>query len=151
MIVSVLVTIATIGCGQSSTQPTTAPTLPTTKMNIAGKEFLLEIARTNKTRETGLMYRDALPADRGMIFVFNDNTRRAFWMRNTRIPLDIFYLSPDGVIVSIHSMKPYDLTSTPSAAPAMYAIEVNAGVATALGLRPGDKIEIPPEARAAEE
>jgi len=76
---------------------------------------------------------------------------RGFWMRNTRIPLDIVYVRPDGLIVSVHTMKPLDLTSVKSAGPAMYAIELNAGVAGQLGLKPGDMVDIPPSARDATE
>lgn len=138
-----------LGCERRTVTPTT--TLPTTTMQIGGKTFTLEIARNNKDREKGLMFRDAMPADHGMIFVFPDMQPRGFWMRNTRIPLDIVYVQPDGQIVSIHTMKPLDLTSVKSGGPAMYAIELNAGIAVQLGLKPGDMVDIPPNARDATE
>ena len=68
-----------------------------------------------------------MPADHGMIFVFRDESPRAFWMKNTLIPLDILYLDATGRVVSVKQMKPHDLTRVPSDGPAMYAIELNAG------------------------
>jgi uncharacterized membrane protein (UPF0127 family) len=137
------------GCERRTQTP--VATLPTTAMQLGGKTYSLEIAKTNKHREQGLMHRDSMPADHGMIFVFPDTQPRGFWMRNTRIPLDIIYVRPDGQIVSIHTMKPLDLSSVKSAGPAMYAIELNAGVAGALGLKAGDVLQIPPEAKEASE
>jgi uncharacterized membrane protein (UPF0127 family) len=72
-------------------------------------------------------------------------------MRSTRIPLDIIFLEPDGRIVSIHTMKPLDISSTSSDGPAMYAIELNAGTAASLGLKPGAWLQIPENARDAAE
>jgi uncharacterized membrane protein (UPF0127 family) len=149
------VACAAAGCDQAASPRSAASSqpsgLPTTKMNLGGKTFTIEIARTDKTREHGLMDRDSMPADHGMIFVFKDEQPRAFWMRNTRIPLDIVFISADGQIVSVHSMKPFDLSSTRSAGPAKYAIELNEGVAAAQNLKPGDKLEIPADARDAQE
>jgi uncharacterized membrane protein (UPF0127 family) len=69
-------------------------------------------------------------------------------MKNTRIPLDILYLDAGGQVVSIHQMKPYDTrTETRSARPAKYAIELNVGRAAAVGVKPGDVLEIPASAR----
>jgi uncharacterized membrane protein (UPF0127 family) len=121
--------------------------LPTTNMRLGQAQFVIEIANTDPTREHGLMERDSMPNNRGMIFVFPDETPRAFWMKNTRIPLDIVFLDHAGQIVSIKQMKAYDLTSVPSDAPAKYAIELNAGAAQAAGLKVGDQVQIPPEAR----
>jgi hypothetical protein len=121
--------------------------LRTVEMLIGGRTFILEVADTDGDRQMGLMNRDALPAGHGMIFVFDRERPQGFWMKNTRIPLDILFLDKDGKIVSIHTMKPYDLNTTQSAGPAKYAIELNAGVASRLGLKPGDQLEIPSSAR----
>jgi uncharacterized membrane protein (UPF0127 family) len=88
-----------------------------------------------------------MPADHGMIFVFPDTEPRSFWMKDTRIPLDILYLDPDGVVVSIRQMKPYDLSGVHSDKPAKYAIELNKGAAERAGVKVGDKLEIPEAAR----
>jgi uncharacterized membrane protein (UPF0127 family) len=79
-----------------------------------------------------------------MIFVFDDAEVRGFWMKNTRIPLDIIYVAPDGVIVAIKPLEPFDLRSTSSDRPAQYAIELNRGMAAASGIKVGDRLSIPP-------
>ncbi len=76
--------------------------LPTTTMKLGSKQFTLEIANSEETRETGLMYRDSMPADHGMIFVFQSPQFVNFYMKNTRIPLDIVFVDPNGVVVSVN-------------------------------------------------
>jgi uncharacterized membrane protein (UPF0127 family) len=92
------------------------------------------------------MFRDSMPPDHGMLFVFQTEERQGFYMRNTRIPLDILFLDSSGTVVSIHQMYPFDESSTLSAAPARYAIELNQGAAAAAGVKAGDRLSIPPEA-----
>src|ERR1043165_5369353 len=82
--------------------------LRTVQMTIGNSRFTLEVADTMPTQQKGLMNRDSMPADHGMIFVFESDEPRAFWMHNTRIPLDILYVDSAGRIVSIRQMKPYD-------------------------------------------
>lgn len=141
-----LLCVALLGCSDGQ-QSATRPALRTVQMKVGTGNFTLEVADSDSTREHGLMKRDSLPEDRGMIFVFEEEDQRAFWMKNTRIPLDIIYVDAVGKVVSIHQMKPYDLTSTPSAGPAMYAIELNWGMAAKCGIKPGDVVEIPASAR----
>lgn len=119
----------------------------TVQMQLGGKKFTLEVADEPAERELGLMMRDSMPSDHGMIFVFPHEDRLSFWMKNTRIPLDIIYVDQGGKIVSIHQMRPYELLGTPSDAPAKYAIELNKGMAAKLGLKPGDQLTIPESAR----
>jgi len=132
-----------LGC-DSSTQPST---LRTTTMQIGSKTFTLEVADTEPVREYGLMKRDSMPADHGMIFVFGSDEPRSFWMKNTRIPLDIMYVRSDGTVVSMRQMRAYDLTPVPSGGAAKYAIEVNNGVLSMTGIHEGDKVQIPQDAR----
>jgi uncharacterized membrane protein (UPF0127 family) len=113
-------------------------------MRLGNKPFTLEVADTPATVQYGLMRRDSMPADHGMIFVFADEAERGFWMKNTRIPLDIVYVAADGKIVSIKQMKPYDERTTPSDGPAQYAIELNKGAAESVGLKPGMALQLPP-------
>ncbi|WP_428937088.1 DUF192 domain-containing protein [Fontivita pretiosa] len=117
--------------------------LPTISITLGKRTFTLEVANTNRTREIGLMHRDSMPRDHGMLFVFPDEQRRAFWMKNTRIPLDIIYLDAAGRIVAIKPMQPYDLSSVSSDRPAKYAIELNQGMAAEAGVRVGDVVAIP--------
>ncbi len=85
----------------------------------------VEIADTDESRAKGLMFRDKLGENNGMLFVFTDETYREFWMMNTYIPLNIAYISRHGLINEIHYMRPLDTTARyPSQKPAMYALEV---------------------------
>jgi uncharacterized membrane protein (UPF0127 family) len=119
-------------------------------MPIGHQTFTLEVADTDEKREIGLMSRDSMPASHGMIFVFPREEPRGFWMKDTRIPLDIIYVAADRRVASIHQMNPFDLTRVNSAGPAMYAIELNADTAKKLGVKPGDRLGIPPEVTAKE-
>jgi len=121
--------------------------LATVKMQIGKRTFTLEVADTSASQEHGLMERDSMPSDHGMIFVFPQEQERFFWMKNTRFPLDIIFVDASGKIVSIHQMRAYDLHTTPSDAPAKYAIELNAGAAGDAGVQAGDKLNIPPAAK----
>lgn len=101
----------------------------------------IEIADTDYETETGLMYRDAMETNQGMLFVFDDEIPRYFYMKNTKIPLDIIYISADKTIVSFQkNAKPFDESSLPSNAPAKYVLEINAGLADAWGLSVGDRL-----------
>ncbi|MEM9679997.1 MAG: DUF192 domain-containing protein [Bacteroidota bacterium] len=102
----------------------------------------IEIADDDYQIQTGLMYRDSMKEKQGMLFIFPDMQLRNFYMKNTRIPLDIIYIDADYKIVSFQRhAKPYDETSLPSEAPAKYVLEVNAGLVEEWQLNKGDKIE----------
>lgn len=98
-----------------------------------------EVARTFEEREKGLMYREKLEKGHGMIFVFTDLQTRSFWMKNTFIPLDIAYLDAELRIVDIQAMEAQSLDSHPSAAPAMFALEVPLGWFGEVGISVGDQ------------
>lgn len=117
------------------------------RMPIGSETFTLEVADTPAKQQLGLMHRKSLPRDRGMLFVFEDERERSFWMKNTHIPLEIIYADARGKVVSVKQMKPLDETSTPSDGPAKYAVELNQGTAQRLNVRPGDVLAIPAEAR----
>jgi len=96
----------------------------------------LELARTSQEHERGLMFRDYLPPDSGMLFVYTFAARESYWMYNTLIPLSIAFIDRDGTIVDIQDMArlpdPSDESQAarfvyPSAAPYWYALEVNSG------------------------
>jgi uncharacterized membrane protein (UPF0127 family) len=140
-----LVAAALAGCRNSDGKAESG--LRVVEVKVGSKQLTLEVADTPDARQTGLMRRDSMPADRGMLFVFPTEESLGFYMKNTRIPLDIVYIDAVGQVVSIHTMKPYDLSTTRSAGPAKYAIEVNAGIAKASGVKVGDLITIPDDAR----
>jgi uncharacterized membrane protein (UPF0127 family) len=114
-------------------------------MVIGRETFNLEIADSMEEHRRGLMYRESMPQDRGMIFVFDTEEDRSFWMENTLIPLDILYVDAAGRIVSIKAMAPRDRTPVPSEGPARYAIELNQGAAARAAVNPGDVLALPPD------
>lgn len=102
----------------------------------------IEIADDEYQTQTGLMYRKSMPDNQAMLFIFNNEVRRSFYMKNTEFALDIIYLNAEKEIVSIQkNAQPYDETSLPSEVPAMYVLEVNAGLSDSWGLEVGDKLE----------
>lgn len=101
----------------------------------------IEIADTDYDIQTGLMYRSTMEPNQGMLFVFDDEEERFFYMKNTQIPLDIIYIDANKKIVSFQkNAKPFNETSLPSHVPAKYVLEVNAGMADAWSLKEGDSI-----------
>lgn len=92
-----------------------------------GKAHLtVEIADTPRKRNIGLMYRENLPENHGMLFVFPEEDYLSFWMKNTKIPLSLAYFNKDGVLTEIYHMEPNQTKITyPSKQKAMYALEVN--------------------------
>ena len=103
--------------------------------------FQVDLAVTPAQRSRGLMFRETLAEDEGMLFLFAREAPRSFWMKNTYLPLDIIFLDRRGVIVSIAAdARPLDETSIPSGLPAAGVLEVLAGTARQLGLEPGDRV-----------
>ena len=101
----------------------------------------IEIADDDYSTETGLMYRTKLETNQGMLFIFPDLQMRSFYMKNTKIPLDIIYIDEDKTIVSFQkNAKPMDETSLPSEAPAKYVLELNGGLSDEWQLEVGDKV-----------
>lgn len=115
-------------------------------VELGGKKFSVEIADTREKQALGLMFRDEMPADQGMLFIFPNEAPRSFWMKNTRIPLDIMYFDEDLIMVSISAdTKPCKIKrcpSYPSIATAKYVLELNAGTASELGVGPGDRLKV---------
>ena len=101
-----------------------------------------EVARTPEERSRGLMYREELAPDAGMLFIFPDNAVRGFWMQNTYIPLDIAFLDPSFRIVDIQQMEPMTTEQHTGRAAFTYALEVNQGWFEAHGVRVGDLAEV---------
>jgi uncharacterized protein len=124
--------------------------LRTVKVRLGNRDFTLEVADTPDTTRDGLMFRKSMPADHGMIFVFPTERPLAFWMKNTFIPLDVVFVNVQRQVVAVKPGRPLDdRTGITSDEPASYAIELNRGAAKAAGLKVGDRIDIPAEARQA--
>ena len=106
-------------------------------------ELTAELARTAAERSRGLMFREELPQDRGMLFVFPDDTAAGFWMKDTSIPLSIAFIAGDGVILDIQDMEPMSTAVHRPPGPYRYALEVNQGWFGRSGFEVGDRVEIP--------
>ena len=105
------------------------------------KTLDIEIADNDYETQTGLMYRTKLQINHGMLFIFPDEDFRSFYMKNTKIPLDIIYIDKALNIVSFQkNAEPFSETSLPSDAPAKYVLEVNGGLSDAWQLEIGDRI-----------
>lgn len=101
----------------------------------------LEFADNDKERAQGLMYRTELEENQGMLFIFPNETRQSFYMKNTVISLDMIFINSDLEIVTIHKeTKPYDLNSYASTGPARYVLETIAGYTDKYNINVGDKV-----------
>ncbi|WP_189988855.1 DUF192 domain-containing protein [Thalassobaculum fulvum] len=117
--------------------------VPLTVETAAGvrHEFQVEIAATEAERNRGLMYRQELAPDHGMLFVFARPTRVTMWMKNTPLPLDMLFIGNDGRIVDLHERAvPYSLDTIAAGRRARYVLEVNGGTVERLGLAVGDRV-----------
>lgn len=100
----------------------------------------LELVTEPATRERGLMERQTLAPNDGMLFIFPETIRRSFWMKNTPLPLDLLFLDAEGKVVHIGRGTPYSLDMIDSRYPARAVIEVEAGQAAQRGITPGDRV-----------
>jgi len=111
---------------------------------IGNKKIAVEIASTPSKRERGLMDREYLDKDKGMLFIFPDSDIHPFWMKNTRIPLDIIWIE-DSKIVEITTLLPETPGNIPQYTPLQktnYVLEVNAGFIKNNNLKLGDEVKI---------
>ena len=99
-----------------------------------------ELASTPQQREIGLMFRNAMPANDGMLFVFEQPGQQCFWMRNTLIPLSVAFIGDDGSVVNIDDMKPQTLDSHCSAKPVRFVLEMNEGWFAKRGIKAGSRL-----------
>jgi uncharacterized membrane protein (UPF0127 family) len=115
--------------------------VPLTIRSKAGvHKFTVEVASSPDQQERGLMFRQSLDGDRGMIFPYDPPQEVAFWMKNTLIPLDIVFIAPDGKIARITRGEPMDITPLPSGVPISSVLEIRGGRAAELGIREGDLV-----------
>jgi uncharacterized membrane protein (UPF0127 family) len=146
-----LAAVLTLGCnGQNETLPPMGDDESGMELPPRGHAWVVidqdtvvaEVADTPAARERGLMFRTELDEGRGMLFVFDDEQTRSFWMRDTYIPLDIAYLDRTQRIVDIQQMEPQVEELYESAAPAMFALEVRQGWFEERGIETGDQVRI---------
>lgn len=138
---------AAIGPAQAQTaSPSLEKLIIVSSQNGAGKEnvFMVEVMRTVDERARGLMFRRYLPADRGMLFEFGVEAPVAMWMKDTFIPLDMLFIKKDGTISSMALNTEPHSTRTIGTSEAIWSVlEVNAGTALRLGIKPGDVVVHP--------
>lgn len=142
---------ALAGCG-----PATQAKLPIglSPLVVAGQEIHVEIADNPTKRDTGLMYRDSLAEDRGMIHAFPRVEIQSFYMKNNRFPIDIAYIDDDGEIVTIHTMAVEETKQDVlykryrSDRPVPYGLQMTGGWFAKNGVKVGDKVtQLPPKPR----
>lgn len=127
-------------------QAATAPAAGLETLTIASGSqrhaFQVEVMRTPDQRARGLMHRNYLPPDRGMLFDFGRTEPVAMWMQNTYIPLDMLFIRADGTVARIaENTEPLSTRTIPSGEPVLSVLEINGGTAAKLGIKPGDKVE----------
>lgn len=134
--------LALSACAAGADAPDKVKLEPLTVITAAGSHaFEVEIADNDQERALGLMYRDSIAPDRGMLFVFKPPRDVAFWMKNTRIPLDMIFIGQDGRIVNIAAnATPYSLDPVPSDGAVLGVLEIAGGRAAELHIEPGDRV-----------
>lgn len=100
----------------------------------------VEIADTAESRQKGLMFRDSLPEEQGMLFIFEKEQKMSFWMKNTEMPLSIAYINKSGIIKEIHHMEALSEKAVQSSHSVLYALEVNQGYFERKGIKVGDSV-----------
>lgn len=140
LVAAVLACLATAGW---STEP--APQFPTSTLVIKNAEdrfeFQVEVASSPAQRARGLMYRRHLARDHGMLFDFGHSRPVSMWMRNTYIPLDMLFIREDGRIARIAvETEPLSEDAIASGSPVRAVLELQGGITTELGIRPGDRV-----------
>lgn len=112
-------------------------------LSLGDATIEVELAVTPQQQQRGLMRRASMPENQGMLFVFSKPKQMSFWMRNTKIPLDIGYFTEDGVLREIYKLYPHDETSKKSVRSDLYyALEMNQGWFKANNVKAGDRIDL---------
>lgn len=120
--------------------PTVQAEMPRAELTASFYRINAEIAADQDNRSQGLMFRESLAANQGMVFVFPRPDRHCMWMRNTLIPLSVAFLDEQGKILNIEDMQPRTETSHCASGPARFALEMNLGWFAKKGLKPGLRI-----------
>ena len=110
------------------------------RLNAGIHNINAELASTPEQREIGLMFRPAIAANDGMLFVFERPSKQCFWMKNTLIPLSIAFLGDDGSVVNLDDMKPQTLAEHCSAKPVRFVLEMNEGWFAKRGIKAGSRL-----------
>ena len=140
LLLALFLTVGWAGCQQKNSDSSPFG-LRVIQLRIGNSSLFAEVADNPQTSANGLMFRDSLPDDHGMLFVFEKPKTASFWMKNTKIPLSIAYIDSGGRILQIESMKPHDETPVASTSNEVaFALEVNEGWFTRNAVSVGAKI-----------
>jgi uncharacterized membrane protein (UPF0127 family) len=143
----------TSGCGDDDDEaasPATEGASVTISQGDLSERVRIEIAATYNQRQQGLMFRQEMAEDAGMLFVFAQDVRTGFWMKNTYLPLDIAYIGADGRVQEVRQAKPLDETVLTPGAPYRYVIELNQGWFERHNMGIGARVTLPDNLPAAE-
>ena len=135
MIKKFLLSLALLATGQLASAQ-----MPMIEMTAGFHRIEAEVAADNQNRQIGLMNRKAMPAQRGMLFVFTEKNTHCMWMRNTFIPLSVAFLDEEGVIINIEDMQPQTESNHCAKVPARFALEMNLGWFAQRAIKPGSKL-----------
>ena len=114
--------------------------LPVVELSAGVHLIRAELANTSATRARGLMYREKLAPNAGMLFRFDENSIQCMWMKNTLIPLSVAFIDEAGAIINIVDMQPHSEQSHCATRPSRYALEMNRGWFAERGIKPGAKL-----------
>jgi len=110
------------------------------ELNAGFHRIEAEVAANDQNRQVGLMKRQAMPVQHGMLFVFNQENTHCMWMRNTLLPLSVAFMDAEGKIINIEDMQPQTEDNHCARRPARYALEMNLGWFAQRGIKPGVKL-----------
>lgn len=140
---------AVLGLWTTATPAQNGPQLTLQRVELSAGMHRIDaqVAQSPQERQTGLMYRQEMPAQEGMLFVFEQPGVQCFWMKNTLLPLTAAFVADDGTIVNLADMKPQTTDSHCSARPVRYVLEMNQGWFGKKGIKAGFKLSGAPFSR----
>lgn len=141
--VILMMALALAACQPEAGDHPPAPLETWLPLTVGGVTVQAQIAILPQEQSRGLMHRESLPADGGMLFPYPTARRMSFWMANTRIPLDIGFFDSNGILLEIRRMVPFDTTPVQSLSDQVqFALEVNSGWFSRQGLAPGAQLDL---------
>jgi len=120
--------------------PALAQPLPVVQLNAGMHLIRAEVAADYGSRMRGLMFRESMPVNAGMLFIFDEAGAQCMWMKNTLMPLSVAFIDDAGAIINIAEMEPHSERSHCAARPARYALEMNRGWFAQRGVKPGMRL-----------
>ena len=138
---TLLATVLAMLLGAASQAQDGPQKLDSIQLNAGMHLIRAELARTPDERSIGLMFRQTMAGNDGMLFAFEVPSQQCFWMKNTLLPLSAAFIADDGSIVNIEDMKPQTLDSHCSAKPVRFVLEMNQGWFAKRGLKAGSKLQ----------